>query len=147
MMGGSRPIRLCYERELIASPKALEGRLLLRWTIDGQGRVSRVEVVRDSLDSSSLRKCIMARILTWRFPPCPMTCQVVYPFDFYPRMIRSREWQVPCRDPAQLHSRILGWVETGSRVHLKIPDRARCFIRRPGKARGQRNTCGISSAE
>jgi TonB family protein len=79
-------IRLCYERELLSSSTPLEGRLLLRWTIDGTGRVVDVEVVRDSVGSAPLRRCVLQRIRQWIFPPCESHCRITYPFDFYPKM-------------------------------------------------------------
>lgn len=85
---GSAAVRLCYERELISSNRPLEGRILLRWRINGEGKVRDLAVVKDALGSTPLRQCIMQRVSGWRFPSCPgpATCTVVYPFDFFPKM-------------------------------------------------------------
>jgi hypothetical protein len=81
-----RMIRLCYERELISSTKPVEGRLLMRWKIDQKGRAIQVQVEKDTVGSQALLRCVIARIRSWRFPPCDPSCSVVYPFDFFPRM-------------------------------------------------------------
>jgi hypothetical protein len=86
VMKGSRGVRLCYERELISSTRPLEGRLLLRWSIDLAGRAQGITIVKDALGSRTLNRCIMDRIQSWRFQPCSGTCTVVYPFDFFPKM-------------------------------------------------------------
>jgi TonB family protein len=83
---GSAPIRLCYEREILGSAAPVEGRLLLRWTIDPSGRVAKLTVVKDTVGSHSLAQCVLTRVRKWRFPPCTQECVVVYPFDFYPQV-------------------------------------------------------------
>ena len=75
---------MCYEREMLRSSKLMEGRLLLRWTINGRGRATDLQVVKDGLGNPDLVLCIRDRIQSWIFPPCPRECTVVYPFDFSP---------------------------------------------------------------
>lgn len=82
---GGAAIRLCYERELLSSSEAREGRLLLRWRVDGQGRPTGVRVLRDSLQIPALRACVLRQLATWVFPACPDGCEVVFPFEFFAR--------------------------------------------------------------
>jgi len=81
-------VRLCYEREMLSSSKPLEGRLLLRWSVDVNGRVVAPTIVKDTVGSPHLGACVLSRIQTWIFPPCDHGgCVVVYPFDFYPSTV------------------------------------------------------------
>jgi hypothetical protein len=82
----SGPIRLCYERELLSSSRPLEGRLLLRWTIDAAGAVRDLEVVEDTVGSIGLRSCVLSRVRGWIFPACAQRCRITYPFDFHPTL-------------------------------------------------------------
>lgn len=85
VMAHGAEVRLCYEQAMLRSAQTMEGRLLLRWTIDAHGRASHPSVVRDTVGAAGLTGCVLKRIRGWIFPPCASGgCRVVYPFDFYP---------------------------------------------------------------
>lgn len=77
-------IQGCYAKERTA-PNAASGKLVMKWTTDGAGKVTEVTVQR-SLNSSSLENCVAQQIKTWTFPrPSNGSfAEVVYPFFFYP---------------------------------------------------------------
>jgi hypothetical protein len=78
-------VQVCYERELLASRKAKQGTLLLRWGIDRGGVPQRMQVMKDGLGSAALRRCVLSRLRQMRFPPCAdERCVVVFPFEFFP---------------------------------------------------------------
>ena len=78
-----KAIKNCYDRELNKN-KNLYGKLVLRWNIIEQGRVTKAKVVSNSLGSPIVAKCIMTRLKTWRFPEPPPNTEgeVTYPFVF-----------------------------------------------------------------
>ncbi len=56
----------CYERELKRQP-GLHGRLEVRFTIGADGDVIWSEVVRDTVGSNQLARCVAAQFRTFRF--------------------------------------------------------------------------------
>lgn len=76
-------IRACFEAGLADTPE-LGGRVLLRFTIDGDGKARGLEIVEDALADPSVASCIVAAIGSWQFPhprdgkPIVIT----YPFAF-----------------------------------------------------------------
>jgi hypothetical protein len=77
-------IQNCYEAELRRNPR-LQGRLLIAIEIGTNSRVSRVDVIEDSVGSAAVANCVRTRIRGWRFPvrpPEPTTVNV--PFIFAP---------------------------------------------------------------
>jgi TonB family protein len=63
-------IRACYERQLLSSPQ-LEGKVVVRWQINPDGRVSDVRLQSDesTVEDRPLQQCIMNQIAAWEFPP------------------------------------------------------------------------------
>ncbi len=84
--GSGDPIKHCYERELISSTAAKEGRIVFRWIIDSAGKATKITVVKNSIGLPTLQRCIQRQIRSWVFPPCPRGCVVVYPFEFFTRV-------------------------------------------------------------
>lgn len=84
---GSAGVRLCYERELLAARIPREGQIILRWEIDGSGKVVGVQIEKDTVRSAGLARCLTEQVRRWAFPPCPERCSIVYPFDFYARSL------------------------------------------------------------
>jgi len=83
---GSGQVQHCYERELLTGNKVRQGRMILRWQIDARGRVGRLKVVNDSVKSDGLRRCVLKKVKSWRFPACSDgNCTVVFPFEFFAR--------------------------------------------------------------
>ena len=62
-------IRYCYEQELQRDPR-LEGKVVIRWIINGDGHVSspQVDGGATTLASDVVHRCMMDRIQSWEFP-------------------------------------------------------------------------------
>jgi hypothetical protein len=62
-------VRYCYEQRLAINPK-LEGKVSIRWQINGDGRASSTMLnkVDSTLPDDQVAQCIMSRIVTWEFP-------------------------------------------------------------------------------
>jgi TonB family protein len=73
-----------YNRALRANP-ALQGKLVLRLTIEGSGEVSACEVVSSELADGELERKLVARVKMFRFlakdVPAVTTTK---PIDFFP---------------------------------------------------------------
>lgn len=73
-------MRFCYEQGRRRAPD-LEGRVLLGWTIDDDGRVSDVDVVESSLPDDIVTACLRAAPRRWRFESGFGVQRVEYPFQ------------------------------------------------------------------
>jgi periplasmic protein TonB len=62
-----RGIQQCYERALKANPK-LNGKVVLEWGINEQGRVVQIKVVQNTLGDPKIADCISDIITRIRFP-------------------------------------------------------------------------------
>ena len=73
----------CYEKALGDDPN-LEGKLLMFWEINSDGRVGDVRIKTASLRSTSVNRCVMTNIKTWQFPKPKGggLVQVTFPFVF-----------------------------------------------------------------
>lgn len=76
-------IKSCYERQL-RSNSSLEGKIVIQFEIEEQGRVRVASTKSTSLNDSNVESCVAARIKEQRFPePPPGTVAVVdFPFVF-----------------------------------------------------------------
>lgn len=70
------PIRFCYERELKLNPN-LQGSIKVRLTIQANGRVSKVDIIDDTVGNTNLARCVQGRIRAWRFKPVPSGTSIV----------------------------------------------------------------------
>lgn len=61
-------IEYCYKKESKSRP-TLKGDLDVEFTIDYNGRVKTVRIVRSSMYNKNIEKCISNRIRGWRFKP------------------------------------------------------------------------------
>ena len=61
-------IEYCYKKEVKKNP-TLKGDLEVEFTIDFNGRVTSVHVIKSTMYSLSIEKCISNRIRGWRFKP------------------------------------------------------------------------------
>lgn len=79
------PLRTCYERRLKVN-NLLQGRIVLKMTIQPSGGVSGTNVVSDSLHDSEVTSCVRQSVARWR-PPAPTggCVHVEYPFNFAPQ--------------------------------------------------------------
>lgn len=83
---GSGQVQHCYERELLTGNTVSQGRIILRWQIDARGRVGGLKIVKDTVKSEGLRRCVLKKVKAWRFPSCADdNCAVVFPFEFFAR--------------------------------------------------------------
>lgn len=76
-------IKSCYERQL-RSNSGLEGKVVIQFEIEEQGRVRVAKTKTTSLSDATVESCVASRIKEQRFPePPPGTIAVVdYPFVF-----------------------------------------------------------------
>lgn len=76
-------IKSCYERRL-RSDSGLEGKVVIRFVIEEQGRVRRAETKSSTLNDREVESCVAMRIREQRFPdpPAGTIAEVDYPFVF-----------------------------------------------------------------
>ncbi len=78
-------VKRCYEAQLIKDPE-LAGKVEMRFTVDGEGKVSQVGVKASTLGSAAVEACLVTAMKGWTFPSPrnQVPVQVVYPFIFQP---------------------------------------------------------------
>ena len=77
-------IRACYEKALQFNDK-LQGKVVVRWTINAEGRVSGATLQSTTMSSGSVTSCILRRIRFMRFEkPKGGICIIRWPFVFRP---------------------------------------------------------------
>ena len=85
--------RACYERSLRDHP-GIEGDLVIEWTIDPQGIVTRVatDAARSQITEPVVAMCIGEVIRKIRFAPSRggFETKAFYPFNFHPRAAQQR---------------------------------------------------------
>ena len=76
-------VRYCYETQLAMSP-GLTGKVVMRWVINDEGRVTQSSSADNQTGSAALEGCLSTRINTWVFPKPKGGGVVVvnYPFVF-----------------------------------------------------------------
>ena len=75
-------IKCCYESQLKSDP-SLTGSLVVGWTIEPAGTVSRSWIVERSLPSQPTLDCIGEEICGWEFPPAEVATAIGrYPIIF-----------------------------------------------------------------
>jgi hypothetical protein len=76
-------IRYCYESSMIRMPD-IEGKLVVNFTIAGNGIVKISEIKTSTLPDPRLDDCILRRLVTWKFPNTKggIDVAVTYPFLF-----------------------------------------------------------------
>ncbi len=77
-------LRACYETQLMAKPD-LSGKVVVQWTITGDGSVSNDKIVDDTMKNSSVTDCVLRTIRRVRFlKPEAGVCVIQWPFVFNP---------------------------------------------------------------
>ena len=77
-----RGIRYCYERELQDDPE-LEGSIVVNFTIDIDGQVSRRSIESNTMGNRNVESCLLREVGRMRFPePDGSMVVVSYPFSF-----------------------------------------------------------------
>ncbi|MBX3018616.1 MAG: TonB family protein [Bdellovibrionaceae bacterium] len=76
-------IKSCYERRL-RNNSGLEGKVVIRFVIEEQGRVRRADTKSSTLNDRDVEACVAMRIREQRFPdpPAGTIAEVDYPFVF-----------------------------------------------------------------
>lgn len=83
MRGRSGAYRACYEVQLQRKPE-LSGRIQVRFTIEPNGSVSGVKVIKNELNKK-VGSCIVKQVSTLKFPkPDGGVCVIRWPFKFQP---------------------------------------------------------------
>ncbi|MCB9596128.1 MAG: AgmX/PglI C-terminal domain-containing protein [Sandaracinaceae bacterium] len=74
-------VRFCYEQGLSTNP-SIEGRVVVSWTVDGNGVVQASTVASSTLANASVESCIANAVRRWSFPQPDggMPVGVNYPF-------------------------------------------------------------------
>jgi len=83
-------IRACYQEALVER-QGLEGKLVLRWSVQFDGAVSSVETVSTTLDHPPLETCVQDEVRTMQFGLQADAFQITYPFLFQPDVRNSKE--------------------------------------------------------
>lgn len=78
-------IMSCYEGALAKDPR-LEGRVVVRFEINDQGKISKFENLRErsTLNEPKVIDCLSEAMKTWTFPKPPpgITAEITFPFTF-----------------------------------------------------------------
>jgi outer membrane biosynthesis protein TonB len=75
-------VHACYERALLKDP-GLAGKVVLEWTIGGNGRVAAAKTKSSTLNNASVEACILNSLKGWAFPaPKGGVVIISYPFIF-----------------------------------------------------------------
>lgn len=76
-------VRYCYERSLVKNPK-IQGRLVVRFTVDGSGKVVKVEVSETTLVDTDVESCVVDVVKRMVFPKPNGGGSIIvsYPFVF-----------------------------------------------------------------
>ena len=79
-----QPAALAASRHADVGSPALEGKLMVNFTIGGTGMVKSTEVKSSTLPDPRLDDCILRRLATWKFPNPRggIDVAVTYPFIF-----------------------------------------------------------------
>ncbi len=76
-------VRYCYEKELARTP-GLRGKVVMKWVINGTGKVSQAQTADTTLRNPNVEACLATKIKTWKFPtPAGGGFVIInYPFVF-----------------------------------------------------------------
>ena len=78
------PIKQCYESSA-AKKKNLAGKLVVRFVISDDGKVSEAAIKESAIDDEGLKSCIVALVKAWKFPkPKHGPAAINFPFQFGP---------------------------------------------------------------
>ena len=78
-------VRSCYDQALRIKP-TLEGKVVVKFIIDGKGDVALAEIASDTLNDENLKACMMNVVRSWKFPEPKGggNVTVTYPWSFKP---------------------------------------------------------------
>ena len=75
-------VKACYGQFLNTKPTSTDGKVLVDWQIQPDGRVRRAEIVSTELAQPVLERCLTDSIKTWVFPEPPSSHDVYTSFLF-----------------------------------------------------------------
>ncbi len=96
-------IRLCYEKELLASAKPFSGRISTHFVIGSEGKVTAAEVSSTSINNSKVESCVIEVEKSILFPN-PVgggNVEVDYPFSFQPSLKKRKQFKEPGKNEDQ----------------------------------------------
>ncbi len=77
-------LEYCYNRRLKRNPN-LQGRIVIKFTINANGAVSECRSVESSMGDSNVEQCLVRSIRRWKFPEISEgDTEITYPFVFFP---------------------------------------------------------------
>jgi hypothetical protein len=86
--------RACYDRAL-ADHQGIEGDLVIAWTIDPKGNVTKtsLDMARSTISAPAVIDCISEVIKKIQFAPSPggFETKASYPFNFHPRHTKQAQ--------------------------------------------------------
>lgn len=129
-------VKACYQRELSGDPE-LEGRIVVRFTIDGSGMVIASERVSSTMGNGIVEDCTVQAVKRWQFPK-PIgggMVIVTYPFALTPAGTNAPaprdmkfEWLVP--DRLLIH-RSMDPIAGSANALIAVTDRGLILIDAP----------------
>jgi len=75
-------LQRCHDTLLLRNPEVASGNVSVRLTISPAGTVAQADVVAGTIDDAEFNRCILDRILAWRFPRGDANTVVTHSFDF-----------------------------------------------------------------
>lgn len=82
VLANKAALRSCADAQRKVDP-ATSGKLVLRWVIGVDGRVTKVEVVSEEFKDTPFAQCVMRAVKTWQFPRHKRVgAPVTFPFRF-----------------------------------------------------------------
>ncbi len=83
-------VKQCYLHHALTEPRAT-GRVRVDLDVRADGGVARARVVAPGFARRAFERCVVARAITWRFPPSSAWTEVRMPFYFsVPVRMRQR---------------------------------------------------------
>ena len=61
-------LKSCYRQGLKKEAHLKEGKVVMGWNIDAQGKVAGVEIQSSQLENKEVEKCMTEQLSTWQFP-------------------------------------------------------------------------------
>ena len=75
-------LKVCFEQQQAADP-SLHGRLVIRWFVETNGRVTAIAVVSKEFESTVVAGCVQSRLRAWQFPKLSRRSDAfTFPFAF-----------------------------------------------------------------
>ena len=78
-----KELKVCYER-LAQRDSNVSGRVDFKWTIQANGFIEDVKIVKSQIKDEDTLECMIASLATWKFPESSkgVALDITYPFIF-----------------------------------------------------------------